>query len=484
VLATNDFHGRLESTTPSWAEGRAVDGAAVLSSYFAHERLGFAGPVVLLDGGDVMQGTPLSNLTRGRSTIDYYNAVGYSGAAIGNHEFDWGPAVLRDRLQQATFPWLAANILVAGSDTTPSWVRATALLDVDGVRVGLIGLITEETPAKTMAAHTAGLSFVSGAATMDRWVPELRRRGADFVIVVAHEGALCNDAMTDCAGPMIDWLRTVTHRPDLVVAGHTHDVVRTRVNGVPIIETGSWGTRYGVVDLERVSADSVDVWIRGTPVAWADQVHTDASLALMVQRVQAEVGPALNRHIVTTAERIERGAGENPLGRLIADAQRWKTNAQVAIMNAGGVRAPLPAGNITWGQLYEVHPFGNMLVVLELSGAHLREALEHALRGQNTDAYVSGAVVEYDPARPPGSRVTSVRLHDGTPIRDDVIYRVTVNDFLANGIGDGFAAFAASVSQTATGVTDLDALIEYVRTLPQPIRAPTDTRMRAITQRN
>jgi 2',3'-cyclic-nucleotide 2'-phosphodiesterase (5'-nucleotidase family) len=166
VLTTNDFHGRLESSTPSWAEGRPVGGAATLAAYFRAEREGFGGPTIILDGGDVMQGTPVSNLTRGRSTIDYYNAVGYGGAAIGNHEFDWSPAVLRERIAQARFPWLAANILVAGSDTTPSWVRDTAYVDVDGVRVGLVGLITEETGSKTMAAYVAGLEFADGATTL------------------------------------------------------------------------------------------------------------------------------------------------------------------------------------------------------------------------------------------------------------------------------------------------------------------------------
>jgi 2',3'-cyclic-nucleotide 2'-phosphodiesterase (5'-nucleotidase family) len=142
-------------------------------------------------------------------------------------------------------------------------------------------------------------------------------------------------------------------------------------------------------------------------------------------------------------------------------------------------------------QLHFVHldDTPDLMRRLAVVGITTREACGNSVRNVTACqfagvAYVSGAVVEYDPARPPGSRVTSVRLRDGTPIRDDVIYRVTVNDFLANGIGDGFAAFGKAVSQTATGVTDLDALIEYVRTLPQPIRAPTDTRMRAITQRN
>ncbi|MGH7449307.1 MAG: 5'-nucleotidase C-terminal domain-containing protein, partial [Longimicrobiales bacterium] len=235
VLATNDFHGNLAPTRSSG--GPPVGGAAALATYFDLERAGFAGVTLLLDAGDVMQGTPLSNLTRGSSTVEYYNAAGYDAAAIGNHELDWGPAVLRERMRQAQFPWLAANIVVAGSDTTPSWIRGTTILERDGVRIGLIGLITQETPTATMAEYVRGLEFADGAETMNRLVPVLRQTGVDFVVVVAHAGAHCEDATRNCAGEMIEWLQRTAERPDLVVAGHTHAVVRTRVNGVSVVET-------------------------------------------------------------------------------------------------------------------------------------------------------------------------------------------------------------------------------------------------------
>lgn len=146
VLMTNDFHGRLLPERPAWADGAEVGGAAVLAAYFAAERASFDGPAVLLDGGDIMQGTPISNLTEGRSTIEYYNAVGYDAAAIGNHEFDWMIPVLRERIDQAAFAWLSANVFVAGTDTAPSWVQATTMVDAGGVTVGIIGLTTESTP--------------------------------------------------------------------------------------------------------------------------------------------------------------------------------------------------------------------------------------------------------------------------------------------------------------------------------------------------
>lgn len=481
VLMTNDFHGRLEPERPSWAGGRDVGGAAALAAYFAHERAGYGGPVLLLDGGDVMQGTPISNLTQGRSTVEFFNLARYGGAALGNHEFDWGQQVLRDRIEQAEFEWLSANTVVAGSDTTPSWIRPTAVVTVGDVRVALLGLTTQETPGATRADNVAGLAFLDGAETMNRYVPQLRRE-ADFVIVVAHAGGVCEDAVRNCHDEIVEWAGRTTERPDLIVAGHTHQVVRTVINGIAIIESGSYSTRYGVVDLERVRPDSVSVWIRGTPATYADLVRPDTVVAAMVARYAREIAPQVNRPVARTAEPIPRGAGEHPMGRLIADAQRWAAKAQIAIMNNGGVRAALDSGTVTWGDAYEVHPFGNMLVRLQLTGAQVREALETGLAGRAPGLQVSGIVADYDPAAAPGSRLRAVQLADGTPLRDDAVYSVVVNDFLATGQGDGYTVFGEALQRENTGIPDLDALIDYLQSFAEPVRAPQDPRLRAAAQ--
>jgi len=478
VVMTNDFHGRLEPDWPSWAGGREVGGAATLASYFAHERAGFTGgPVLLLDAGDIMQGTPISNLTRGQSTIEYYDAVHYDAAALGNHDYDWGQQVLRERMAQASYQWLSANTVVAGSDTTPSWIKPTALLDLDGVKVALIGLTTEETPGVTKPENVRGLQFLDGAATLDRYVPRLRRQ-ADFVIALAHAGGECEHEMENCRDEVIDWARRTRERPDLIVAGHTHQVVRTFENGIPIIEAGAYGTRYGVVDLQRVSADSVDAWIRGTPNTFGDLVTPDGAVADLVARYAREIEPRVSQVVASAAEEIRRSGGESALGRLIADAQRWATGVQIAIMNNGGIRSNIAAGPITWGELDQVHPFGNVLVTLTMTGAQVREALEHAVRGAQPAAQVSGLEAYYDTSSTPGARILTVKLEDGTPLQTEARYTVAVNDFLAGGQGDGFDVFGRAASRQNTGITDLDALIDYLRSFSGPIVAPTDFRLR------
>ena len=216
VLATNDFHGALQPSRPGFAAGREVGGAAALAAYFARERAAVDAPTVLIDGGDVMQGTPISNLTEGRSTVDYYNGVGYTAAALGNHEFDWGIEALKRRVEEADFAWLGANILVKGTDTLPSWVEPATMVTLpgcgagapacDSVRVGIIGIATEQTPTTTKPSNVASLTFADEAEAMERWVPRLRAQGADFVIVTAHSGAFCTatNPRWTAAGEIVD----------------------------------------------------------------------------------------------------------------------------------------------------------------------------------------------------------------------------------------------------------------------------------------
>ncbi|MGH7477385.1 MAG: bifunctional metallophosphatase/5'-nucleotidase, partial [Longimicrobiales bacterium] len=478
VVATNDFHGRLQPERPSWSAGRPVGGAAALAAYFDCERSGFGGATILLDGGDVMQGTPISNLTEGRSAVDYYNAVGYAAAAIGNHELDWGVDVLRQRMAQAEFAWLAANLVVTGTDTTPSWVESVRLVTVEpGLDVGVIGLITEETRTATRPSTIAGLDFLAGAAVIDRWVPELRRQGAEFVAVVAHAGVDCDDS--GCAGELIDWARTARERPDIIVGGHTSYRGSLSVNGIPVVQTGSYGTSYGVVDLARVAPDSTLSASRlVTP--FADAITPDAAVAALVERYVAEIGSVVNRPVTTLAEPIPRSGLASAMGPLIADAMRAATGADIAIMNAGGVRAGLDAGPVTWSDLHLVQPFGNQLVVLRLTGAQLRETIEFVLAGDRPNAHVSGLHAVYDADRPPGQRLLTLTLADDRDIRNDADYDVVVNDFMAEG-GDGFGMLQRTRSRSNTGVVDLDALVDYLESLPRPVRFRAEPRLRPIT---
>ncbi|MDQ3388239.1 MAG: CapA family protein, partial [Gemmatimonadota bacterium] len=184
IVHTNDFHGRLLQDSPSWAGGRSVGGSAVLAAHFDSAAARFDGPTFILSGGDDMQGTAVSNVSWGSATIQAHNAAGYDGAALGNHEFDWGQDTLRARIAESRFPWLGANVYQAGTQRQPEWIRPWVMLERDGVRVGVVGVALSSTPQIVLAGRTAGLEFGAEAPAIDRSAREARAAGADFVVVM------------------------------------------------------------------------------------------------------------------------------------------------------------------------------------------------------------------------------------------------------------------------------------------------------------
>ncbi|MBA2565342.1 MAG: metallophosphatase, partial [Gemmatimonadetes bacterium] len=248
-LATNDFHGALESKTYPWSNGRPVGGAGALAAAIESAREVNPGGTVLLDGGDVMQGTPISNLVRGASVIELFNLLGYDAAAIGNHEFDWGIDTLQARVAQARFPFLSANIVERASERAPSWSPATRLLERKGVRIGVIGLTTRSTPATTLPDNVRQLVFTDLAQAVNRAVPQLQAAGAELIVVLAHAGAVYDADAERYRGEIADAMPAMDAAVDLVVSGHTHTLQNAELNGIVLVQARSSGTALAIVDL-------------------------------------------------------------------------------------------------------------------------------------------------------------------------------------------------------------------------------------------
>lgn len=472
VLTTNDFHGSLEARVQPWSNRRPVGGAAALAGMMDRLSAACRCTTIRLDGGDVMQGSPVSNLSYGRATVAAYNAMGYAAAAIGNHEFDWGVDTLAARTRQARFVWLSANIRDAATDAPPPWVTPWRIVTAGRWRIAVVGYTTLTTPTTTRPSNVAALRFDSGPARLDAAIAAARRERPDFVIVVAHEGAFCEQGGTaNCRGEVVDLANALTERPDLIVSGHTHSLIQATVNGIPIVQARSNGTALGVVDL--VDSAGVRVVRMRVETVWADREAADTTVARVVADATRRIAPQTSQVIGTLDAPLARTG--DPLGNLIADADRAATGTDVALVNNGGIRADLPAGPTTWGALFEVEPFQNFLAKLRVSGAVLRQVLEHAVGGSDTGAHLSGLVVRVDPAAPAGARIVSATLADGRALLDTATYTLTVPDFVAAG-GSGYAMLRGLPAENS-GTVDLEALVAYVRWLPQPVRPPTDPRL-------
>jgi 5'-nucleotidase len=473
VVHTNDFHGRL---LPQQAGGRSLGGSAVLAAHFDSAAARFDGPTIILSAGDDMQGTAISNLSWGRATIAAHNASGYDAAALGNHEFDWGQDTLRARVAESRFPWLAANLFVAGTRRHPEWVRPWVMIERGGARTAVIGIALGSTPEIVLAGRTAGLEFGPEAPAIDQAAREARAAGADFVIVSAHIGAVCEqpgaapaEPSAQCVGEALEVVDAVTEPIDLLVAGHTHRRVLTAEDGIPVVEAASYSMAYSVTDLERRDGRTTATR-REVRVPYADEVSPDTAVGRIVAEWEARVRPVTERVVVASAQAMERGEGETALGNLLADAMRAQAGAQASIINNGSIRRALPAGPLSWGVLFELQPFANTLVRTEVTGAQLRAALENAVNGGSVGAHVSGMRVRWDPAAAAGSRIREIRLDDGRVVDDDDVVILGLSEFVATG-GDRFTSLAEGRT-TRTSMTDLDALIAYLTSLPQPVRAP------------
>lgn len=477
VFATNDFHGAVEPRVHGWSAGRPVGGLAALKGWIDSSAAACACAVLRLDAGDQMQGTLQSNLVFGRSVVEGFNAIGLDAAVIGNHDLDWGLDTLRARIAESRYTWLAANMFDSTTGRRPDWVRPHAMIQRGGLRVAVIGYMIPTTKQIVKPEFTRGLVFRRGRAVIQDVLDQVRAERPDLTILLAHEGGFCN-AGTDCRGEVIDLAGTLDSTAvDLIVSGHTHSLINTVVNGIPIIQGRSSGTAVAVADLVQ-GAGGERRWRNWVETVYADGV-SDAGVDSGLARYRGAIAALATQRVTELRAPVEREGDQYPLGNIAADAIRAGGRAQVAFINTTGVRAALAAGPVTYEELFLVHPFGNRVVRTTMTGALLREVIEHTFRAEGRDgpsAHVSGLRVTYDMNRPAGRRVVSLRLADGRAIQPAGRYTVATLDYLAQG-GSGYTMLLRVPWEDA-GATDIDNLVSYLRRRPAPLAIPTETRIR------
>lgn len=528
IIGTTDVHG--------WFNGHGTyGGAPTLAGYVAALRDANPGHVLLVDSGDLFQGTMESNMFEGEPVIRSYNALGYTAAAVGNHEFDYGPlgpkavprspeddpfGALKRNAQLAQFPFLSANMVEKATGKIPSWAKPSILVSVGGVKVGIIGLSTPDTPNVTMAANVATLSFLDPLPVTIREAKSLRDRGADAVIVIAHMGGRCKDMhdvhdIASCAEAQeaMEFLKAMPPGTiDAYFAGHTHAQMRQIVNGVPAMQALPFSREFSVLDLyvdpaaHHVLSDKTNLrpltMICAQVYAGTEQcdpanapagaqlvprvyegkpVTPDTKIAAMIQPYLAQVAAQRNQKIGAHAAAAftKASSKESPLGDLLADTLRMATNSDAALVNSGSIRMPLPAGDLIYGDVFEVAPFDNYVAVVRMSGQDLVDAL-NIVTSTNRVMQVSGIRYAFDAALPAGHRITSLTLADGTPIDPAKTYSVAMSDFLAVG-GEGLMPIMSRLPKDAV-TTDFsrpirDVWAEMFHKHAQPLEPSTDGRI-------
>ncbi|MFM8567054.1 MAG: 5'-nucleotidase C-terminal domain-containing protein [Gemmatimonadota bacterium] len=471
VLTINDFHGAFTARPDGNVGNRG--GAAELATALTRAAAECAPSCVplVLHGGDLFQGTAASNLAYGRTVVPVLEALGVQAGALGNHEFDWGQDTLRVRMREFAAPILGANVTYADGRDVP-WIPDDTLLIVDGMRGGVIGIADPATPRTTMPTQVSDLRFADPVPVVQSRARALRARGAERVVVVAHMGAFCTNER--CTGEIIDVANRLDRGAvDAIVSGHTHSAVSTIVNGIPIVQARSSGRAIGIIDLPAAGAGVLPE-VRAVV---SDSLPKDPAVDALVEAAESAVAARVGAIVAQATEALPCRGDQYALGNLIADAQRAAGAGDVAVMNNGGIRTDLRAGPITWGDVYEVQPFANRLVVVTLPGRALRSYLEALVAGRGIRYHISGVSLTFDPAAPSGSRLREIRLNDGRTLDDRRRYRLVMTDFLVAG-GDG-AALGPEAVVEELGVIDLDVLVNHLRALRGGLLTPTDSQRAA-----
>ncbi len=479
LIGTNDVHGVF---FPEPDRG----GLVTISGYVDAVRAARAedgGAVLLIDAGDMWQGMLESNLTEGATVVEAYNAMEYTAAAIGNHEFDFGPigeaatpqaegddprGALKQRAGEMDFPLLAANLIDQSTGELVAWdnVTPSVLIDVQGIKVGIIGVITTRALITTIPSNVVGLEVEPLVESITREATALRDKGAQLVIVSSHAGSECSEFSDpyDLSSCNMDGeiMRVANAlQPGLVdhiVAGHTHDRVAHIVNGISITSGIARTISFSRTDFEvdRKTGEILDrkvfppqypcPWISNTDgtCAWDDTgdvsravyegrpVSPRASVLEVAARARALAAEIQNEKLgpyLETPFTLD-GNPESALGNLFVDAVLWGSEGDIAIHNVtGGIRAELSAGDLTYGDVYEVFPFDNLTVVLDIAGRDLRRIIARQAHNHRRRAGIAGMQVVVDCTNDIMS--VEMRLNDGRLIADEDEIKVIANDFLA-----------------------------------------------------
>lgn len=480
ILHANDTHSHIE---PAMIQGKPYGGWAKFATA-VRQNWSEDGPCFLLHAGDAFQGTLYFNVYEGLADVAIMNRLGFDAMAVGNHEFDLGPGALSRFASLARFPCLAANLDLRDEPLLRDLVRPSAVLESKGVRIGVVGACTEDLPEISSPGPTVKLLPILPALQAE--VDKLTAQGVQIIVVLSHCGY-------DVERGYARALRGV----DVVVGGHSHSLLGdvelpgnvARRGSYPTVEKNAdgdtalvvqaweWAKVLGRLDVQFDAAGKVVGWEGSAPVLVDGSFDDEPEIAAMTAAFRKPIEALMSRTVGETRVALDRSTsgGESPLGNLIADAMLDATRAQgsaAAFMNAGGVRAPIEAGVVTYGKAAEVQPFSNTLVLLELTGAQIVEALENGARKFGLLAVSEGTSYRVDRSAPEGSRVSDVVVA-GAPVDPAKTYRVTFNNFNANG-GDGQAVLqSAQGFRRDTGLLDLEALIAYFAKNSPVTRAPT-----------
>jgi len=416
---------------------------------------------LFLLAGDTISPSVESITYKGAQMIEAWNTVGLDYATFGNHEFDFGPDVLKQRMQESKFGWIAANVIDTKTGKPFGGAEPFVIREFGGVKIGIFGLVLPET--KTTSRPGPDVEFRNPCDTARKMVSELHDRGAKVVVALTHLSMREDKEVARCSDV------------DLIIGGHEHTLLESHAGGAPIFKMTADAREMGRFDL-NISQSTGKLESIDWKVIEVNKETAEAPEFSSVYRKYATLLAQLAKPVGRTSVPLDARSAENRtretnIGNFVADTFRKVTTADVALVNGGSIRADelIPVGRLTVRDVLSILPFKNKLVKIEISGATLRAALEHGVSRTAEDAQpggfpqVSGIQFSFDASRPAGSRIVDVKVN-GQPLDEARKYTLTTTTFVGLDGGDGYTMLkgATVIIPPERAPTDSDALQQAI----------------------
>lgn len=473
LLSMNDLHGKIDQVYTSGSN--SIGRMDYVASYIKAREATNPENTLLVHAGDMVGGSsPVSALFQDEPTVEIMEHLGFDVGTIGNHEFDEGVNEML-RLNNGgdhpkgtmnydgiDFPMLAANVI--WKSTGQRVLDAYAIKEVGGVKVGFIGVTTRETLNMVIPEGIKDITITAETPAVNAAVEELKAQGVKAIVVLSHMAATqSGDSATDAAAEMA---KTVDPEVDIIFAAHNHQKVNGVVNNKLIVQAWEYGKAIGDVDLviDRVTGDIVSKKAEIVEIVQAG-VTPDPAVAGILSKYATQIQDILNREIGQASEDITSKSAGGGLSNLVADSMKWSMKSDFAMINGSGMRGTITAGPVTWGTLYNVLPFSNVLTRLEITGADLETILNNQISSSGPDFGIAGFKYVYDSM---SGKVASMTLPNGDPIIKTQVYTLTVNNYMATSTGSKYVKIGELGKNVVIGSQlgyddDLAGLVDYVK---------------------
>lgn len=467
-LHTNDMHGHMIPYENSRIANPPdmVGGFQYLATLIKQERAKNPGKVLLLDGGDIAQGTIYSNLSYGMPMVDLMNFVRYDAWTIGNHELDWGEEKLERLISSADFPVLSCNIVRKENGRFLPGAKPYIIKDMSGIRVGIIGVSSPDTSVLAPYSNSENFYFLPAEDAVKSFIPVLKFiHKADLIVVLSHLGLRDDKELAEKVPDL-----------DIIIGGHSHSVLDkpVKIGKTVIYQAGNYLAYLGKLEVEFDIKNKKITDYKGSLIKIIDsQIEPDPETAFIVNTYKDKYDVIAKKVVGNAIVPLTKSnTMECNIGNFFADMIKEFGKADVGLINSAGIREEIPVGDITMEKVYSVYPFDNIIFTMDLKGSDLQKVFQNCIEGKHSILQVSsGLKVKYDLT---GGQKKVEILINNKPLDPDALYKVATVDFLALG-GDGYEGFKTGKNLERIMLVR-DAFVTYL-SLKSPVKSSIEGRI-------